>query len=157
PLERQPVDLVDVVVGAVDAAQAVGEEHPVHLRIDDAATVIGDELRLRQVIDNLLANVRTHTPVGTSCTLELANGDGNVTITLSDDGLGMNPADAARAFDRFHRADSSRTRASGGTGLGLAIVAAIVNAHHGDVTMQSDIGRGTTVTVRLPQAPDSDE
>jgi two-component system OmpR family sensor kinase len=157
PLERRPVDLVDVVVDAVDAARAVAEDHPVHLHIADAARVIGDELRLRQVVDNLLANVRTHTPTGTSCTLELANGDGNVTITMSDDGPGMDPADAARAFDRFHRADSSRTRASGGTGLGLAIVAAIVNAHHGEVTMHSDIGRGTTVTIRLPRAPDNDE
>jgi two-component system OmpR family sensor kinase len=157
PLERRLVDLVDIVVDAADAAHAVAPDRPVRLTIDDVARVLGDALRLRQVIDNLLANVRTHTPAGTECTLELTDEGDHVVVSIRDNGPGMAPEDAARAFDRFHRADSSRTRASGGTGLGLAIVAAIVAAHHGTVTMESDLGRGTTVVIRLPSASEDSE
>ena len=121
------------------------------LRVDDVPVVIGDPSRLRQVLDNLLANVRTHTPPGDSvfAHASAATGDDAVVI-VADEGPGMPDDDAARAFDRFHRADTSRTRASGGAGLGLSIVAAIVAAHHGSVAMSSSPGVGTTVTVRLP-------
>jgi two-component system OmpR family sensor kinase len=152
PLAATTVDLADLVVDAVDAANAVAPERVVHLRIEDVVIVTGDASRLRQVIDNLLANVRTHTPPGTICSVVVrATGDDGI-VTVADDGQGMSPADAARAFDRFHRVDTSRTRASGGAGLGLSIVAAIVAAHHGSVTMTSAPGEGTTVTVTVPLA-----
>ena len=157
PLERRPVDLVEIVVEAVDAGHAVAPDREVRLRFDDVPSVVGDALRLRQVVDNLLANVRTHTPQGTECTLELTNEGANVVIVLTDNGPGMTAKDTARAFDRFHRADSSRTRASGGTGLGLAIVAAIVSAHEGTMDIRSEPGRGTTVTVRLPASAEAND
>ncbi len=150
PLADDPVDLADVVVDAVDAAAVVAPDRPVALRIEDAPLITGDANRLRQVVDNLLANVRTHTPIGTHCQVVVASHDDAAVVTVTDDGPGIPPADARRAFDRFHRADPSRTRASGGAGLGLAIVDVIVAAHGGTVNLSSDIGVGTTVTIRLP-------
>ena len=94
--------------------------------------------------------MRTHTPIGTHCQVVVASHDDAAVVTVTDDGPGIPPADARRAFDRFHRADPSRTRASGGAGLGLAIVDVIVAAHGGTVNLSSDIGVGTTVTIRLP-------
>jgi two-component system, OmpR family, sensor kinase len=102
------------------------------------------------VIDNLLGNVRTHTPPGTICSVTVRGVGDRADVIVADDGPGMSPGDAVRAFGRFHRADTSRTRASGGAGLGLSIVAAIVEAHHGTVVMLSTPGAGTTVTVTLP-------
>jgi len=149
PLAGVPVDLAGLAFEAVDAANAVAPDRLVKLRLDDVAVVIGDPTRLRQVLDNLLANVRHHTPPGTPCTLSIRCDGDDAVITVADEGPGMSPDDASRAFDRFHRADWSRARASGGTGLGLSIVAAIVAAHHGSVTMSSS-DTGTAVTIRLP-------
>ena len=150
PIAQTPVDLAALAYEAVDAANAVAPDRHVRLRIDDVAVVVGDPSRLRQVLDNLLANVRTHTPLGTSCSLTVRSEEGDAIITVTDDGPGMDPDDAAHAFDRFHRADTSRTRASGGAGLGLSIVAAIIAAHHGDVAMTASPGSGTVVNIRLP-------
>ena len=150
PIADTRVDLASLAFEAADAANAVAPDRPVRLRVDDVPVVIGDPSRLRQVLDNLLANVRTHTPPGTPCSLTVRCDGDDAVVIVADEGPGMPPHDAARAFDRFHRADTSRARASGGTGLGLSIVAAIVAAHHGSVTMSSSPATGTTVTVRLP-------
>jgi two-component system, OmpR family, sensor kinase len=152
PITRTPVDLAAVAFESVDAATAVAPDRPVRLRVDDVTVVIGDPSRLRQVLDNLLANVRTHTPPATACSLTVRREGDEAVVIVADEGPGMNPGDAARAFDRFHRADTSRTRASGGSGLGLSIVAAIVAAHDGSVAMSSAPGTGTTVTIRIPIA-----
>ena len=152
PLAAVTVDLADLVVDAVDAANAVAPDRAVRLRIEDVVIVTGDPSRLRQVFDNLLGNVRTHTPSGTVCSVTVRSRGDDAVVTVADDGPGMSPGDAARAFGRFHRADTSRTRASGGAGLGLSIVAAIVEAHHGTVAMTSTPGIGTSVTVTLPLA-----
>ena len=110
----------------------------------------GDATRLRQVFDNLLANVRTHTPRGTPATVRVrANGDTAV-LVVEDRGPGMTDDEAARAFERFYRVDPSRARTSGGVGLGLSIVSAIVAAHDGEVRVDSVPGQGATFTVTLP-------
>lgn len=150
PLAAVGVDLAELAVDAVDAASAVAPDRTIRLRIEDVVIVNGDASRLRQVIDNLLANVRTHTPGGTVCFVTVRRDADDAVLIVADDGPGMRPSDVDRAFDRFHRADASRARVSGGAGLGLSIVAAIVEAHRGTVAMSSDPGVGTTVTVTLP-------
>lgn len=155
PSTNVRVDLGDVVASAVETARMVAPDREVKLRVDDAVVVIGDPSRLRQVIDNLLTNVRTHTPADTVCLVTVGREGDDGVLLVADDGPGMGADDADRAFRRFHRADVSRTRASGGAGLGLSIVAAIVEAHHGTVALSSDLGRGTTICVRIPIAEDS--
>jgi two-component system OmpR family sensor kinase len=135
---------------AVDAAQAVGPSWPVRIEARQPVEIRGDEGRLRQVIDNLLANVRAHTPSGTSVVVRVGVDGDDAVISVIDDGPGLAPADAARVFERFYRVDASRSRQRGGAGLGLAIVQAIVTAHGGRVTLTTQPGRGATFTVRLP-------
>ena len=110
--------------------------------------------RLRQVIANLVTNSLRHTPHEATITIRAFSPGSRVTVDVADSGPGMTPDEASKAFDRFWRADASRTRS--GTGLGLAIVAGIVAAHHGTVTLDSGRDRGTTVTVRLPAARRAD-
>jgi two-component system OmpR family sensor kinase len=152
PLRTDRVDLSELVVDAMSAARAVAPDHPVTLKLHEIVTVDGDAARLRQIVDNLIANVRTHTPVGTTTAIELTSAAGRAVLTVTDDGPGMPHDLAARAFERFSRADTSRSRASGGAGLGLSIVAALVSAHHGSVDLASSEGHGVAVTVRLPLA-----
>ena len=154
PLERQPVELVSLVADAVDAATAVGPEWPVRLEAGEPVEVVGDERRLRQVIDNLLANVRNHTPAGTSSTVRVAVDGDDAVVTVDDDGPGLTPDQAARVFERFYRVESSRARqqGSGGTGLGLAIVAAITAAHGGTARAGTSPSGGASFTIRLPLA-----
>ena len=111
---------------------------------------MGDETALRQVIANLVTNSLRHTPSSATITIRAFKAGDRVALEVVDSGPGMTPDEANKAFDRFWRADASRTRS--GTGLGLAIVAGIVAAHHGSVTIDSARDRGTTVTVRLPSA-----
>ena len=151
PLEQEPVSLDEVVGEAVDAARVVDAERPVSLDVEPA-TVIGDRDRLRQVIDNLIANVRAHTPPGTPVAVGLHRIDGQAELSVSDSGPGFTEEEAARVFERFYRVDHSRTRASGGVGLGLSIVAAVAEAHGGVATARPTPGGGATFLVAIPLA-----
>ena len=152
-LASRPVDLGRVVVEAVGDAQAAGPGHDWEVRLPDAPTVVtGDEPRLRQVVTNLLANARVHTPDGTSVVAVLERDGDDVVLSVEDDGPGIPPELVGSLFERFVRGDSSRSRRAGSTGLGLAIVQAVVEAHHGDVSVSSEPG-ATRFTVRLPAAP----
>jgi two-component system OmpR family sensor kinase len=152
PLELSEVELADVAAAAVHAARAVAPDHHVQLHVDDVVAVRGDPGRLRQVFDNLLSNVRAHTPPGTECVIDISRGGDHAVATVVDDGPGLPPDALARVTDRFFRADASRSRSSGGAGLGLSIVAAIVEAHHGSTAVDSPDGGGLRVTIRIPLA-----
>jgi two-component system OmpR family sensor kinase len=152
PLQREPVDVAELAAEAVDAARALEPARPLELVAPDELVVVGDQARLRQVLDNLLANVRAHTPPGAGVTVRVAQRDGRAVIEIADEGPGLTEEQAARVFERFYRADPSRSRDGGGSGLGLAIVSAIAAAHGGSATVDSRVGRGTTFRIDLPLA-----
>jgi two-component system OmpR family sensor kinase len=149
-LQRSPVDLTRVVGDAVLDATVVD---PARTWTSDLpagpVTIRGDEQRLHQLVTNLLRNGTGHTPAGTTVHTALCVADGNVTLTVHDDGPGIDPDLLPTIFDRFTRGDSSRTRASGGAGLGTSLVRAIAHAHGGTVTVTSEPG-ATTFSVALP-------
>ncbi|HUQ39968.1 MAG TPA: HAMP domain-containing sensor histidine kinase [Acidimicrobiales bacterium] len=151
PLDATPVRLDVLVADAVRDARAVEPDRDIELTTEEV-TVTGDELRLRQVVANLLANVRSHTPVTAAVRVSVATEDGTAVVTVADEGPGMTPDVAAHVLERFYRADASRSRDAGGAGLGLSIVDAIVEAHGGAVTVESEPGRGSRFAVRLPPA-----
>jgi signal transduction histidine kinase len=154
PLQILPTELVGLCAEAVQTAVTVGPLWPVTFTAAHPVEVLGDPTRLRQVVDNLLANVRAHTPEGTTATVHVDQVGPTARVVVHDDGPGMPAEDAARVFERFYRVDPARGRAHGGTGLGLSIVSAIVFAHGGTVSAESAPGRGMTVTVSLPVVPD---
>jgi signal transduction histidine kinase len=155
PLTIGPVDLAAIAGDAVHDARAVQPARPIALHLDeslvDVPVVQGDEARLRQVVGNLLTNALTHTPPDARVTVSIGGDAESVTLRVADDGPGMAPEAAARAFERFYRVDTSRTREAGGTGLGLAIVASLVAAHGGSVDLVTTPGEGATFVVRLPR------
>lgn len=145
-------DLAPLVIDAVSDARAAGPEH--HWRLclpDEPAPVRGDPARIQQVLVNLLANARTHTPPGTTVTARVSRETRVVRLRIEDDGPGIPPALLPHVFERFARGDASRSRAAGSTGLGLAIVQAVVTAHGGRVGVRSEPGR-TCFEVLLPRA-----
>ncbi|MET0967071.1 MAG: HAMP domain-containing sensor histidine kinase [Nakamurella sp.] len=151
-LSEEEVDLTLVIVDAVSDAQVAGPNHRWQLDLpEEPVTTIGDPARLHQVLANLLANARTHTPAGTTIWSGLRTEPGRSVITVTDDGPGIPAALQPEIFNRFVRGDSSRSRAAGSTGLGLAIVDAVVAAHGGTVSVRSWPGH-TTFTVELPHA-----
>ncbi|MGY1696667.1 MULTISPECIES: sensor histidine kinase [unclassified Geodermatophilus] len=155
------VDLTGLVLDVVSDAHAAGPGHRWRVDLPPAAVLVpGDAARLHQVLANLLANVRTHTPPGTTATTRLRAEGGEAVLEVVDDGPGIPAEQQPGVFERFARGDSSRSRASGSTGLGLAIVAAVVAGHGGTVAVGSVPGR-TVFTVRLPGAtvaePDAEE
>jgi two-component system OmpR family sensor kinase len=157
PLAQEPVDLSRLVIDAVSDAQAAGRDHRWQLDLpEEPVTVIGDAPSLHQVLTNLLANARTHTPPGTNVVTSVASSQpGTVVVTVLDDGPGIAPDVVPTVFDRFARGAESRTRtatSTTSTGLGLSIVAAIVEAHGGTVHVTSHPGQ-TAFLVRLPTAP----
>ncbi len=153
-LTAQRVDFTEVVLTAVDAARTVEPDRPIRVRINDVVEVEGDPMRLRQVVDNLLANVRSHTPAASQCDVELAVQDGHALLTITDSGPGVNEQDLPRLFDRFYRVDDARSRTAGGSGLGLSIVQAIVEAHGGAIgAANSELG-GLSIEVTLPLSDD---
>ncbi|MGP0031966.1 MAG: sensor histidine kinase [Acidimicrobiales bacterium] len=152
PLQIVPTELVALCADAVHTAMTVGPSWPVTFTATHPVEVMGDPTRLRQVVDNLLSNVRAHTPEGTTATVHVDQVGAEARVVVHDSGPGMPAEDAARVFERFYRVDPARGRAHGGTGLGLSIVAAIVTAHGGTVQATSAPGRGLTVTVSLPVA-----
>jgi two-component system OmpR family sensor kinase len=150
PLELQPVDLSALVEEAVDAARAVEPDRPISFERGEPISVQADQVRLRQVVDNLLANVRTHTPAGTPARVALAQDPTGVTLEVIDTGPGLTTEGRERIFNRFFRADPARSRDHGGAGLGLAISHAIVTAHGGTIEALDTEPTGTTMRVHLP-------
>jgi len=154
PLERERVELDEVVGEAVETAQAVDPDRAIELHAEPA-TVLGDRVRLRQIVDNLLANVRAHTPPGTPASVSVTRRNGSAEISVTDAGPGLDEEHLEHLFERFYRADPSRARASGGVGLGLAIVAAVAEAHGGTASASSRPGEGTTIAIALPLVLDA--
>ncbi|MEZ5350923.1 MAG: HAMP domain-containing sensor histidine kinase [Microthrixaceae bacterium] len=153
PLEVVDVDLCSVVEDAAADARAVDPTRAVETSTATPVVVRADEARIRQVVANLVGNALVHTPDGTPVRLSCGTSDGSSFLEVSDDGPGMAPEVAERAFERFYRADPSRSRHRGGSGLGLAIVDAAVGAHNGRVSLVSVPGEGTTIRVDLPTRP----
>jgi two-component system OmpR family sensor kinase len=151
PLACEAVDLGVIGVDAAADARAVAPDRTITAEIAEDVTVEGDEGRLRQVVGNLVGNALVHTPSGTPVSVPVHIGGALAVVEVHDDGPGMEPEVAERAFERFSRADASRSRHAGGAGLGLAIVRAIVVAHGGDVVLDTAPGAGTTVRVELPR------
>jgi two-component system OmpR family sensor kinase len=152
PLQRSPVDLSRIAHDVVSDARVVDPGRPITVEAEDAVVVIGDDDRLRQVLGNLVTNARTHTPAATPVRVSVRREEGSAIVEVHDDGPGMDDETAQRAFERFYRADKSRSRAQGGTGLGLSIVSAVVNALGGTVRLDSGVGRGTTFSIKVPLA-----
>jgi two-component system OmpR family sensor kinase len=152
PLARAPLELVGLAAEAVETANTVAADWPVRLEAECPLEITGDRERLRQVIDNLLANVRAHTPHGTAAIVRLRREGSIAVLEVADDGPGLTAEQAAHVFERFYRADGSRSRERGGAGLGLSIVAAIVGAHGGGVTAANGADGGAVFTIRLPLA-----
>ncbi|MCY7326265.1 MAG: HAMP domain-containing histidine kinase [Microbacteriaceae bacterium] len=150
-LETRPVDLSGILLDAVSDAHAAALDHAFALDLPDVPVIVsGDDSRLRQVVANLLANARVHTPAGTAITVGLEARDSAI-LTVADNGPGIPAERQASLFERFTRGDESRSRAAGSTGLGLAIVRGVVEGHGGTVSLDSVPGR-TVFTVELPLA-----
>ena len=151
PMQLIEVELPALAADAVHDVRGLEPDRPVTIVVDGVVShVRADEARVRQVLANLLGNALQHTPAGTPVEVRLAARDGWAVVEVVDHGPGMTDDVAARVFERFYRADASRTRASGGSGLGLAIVAALVEAHGGRVELDTAPGRGATFRVLLP-------
>jgi two-component system, OmpR family, sensor kinase len=145
-MAQEPVDLNTLLTEAVASAKAAGPNHFIELSLPSAEVfVLGDSQRIHQVVANLLANARTHTPDDSQIKVALDQGVAETIISVSDNGPGLSEDDQERIFERFFRADPSRARTSGeGSGLGLSIVDAVMQAHGGYVSVQSKLGDGAT-------------
>ena len=152
-MESKPVDINKVVEDAVISARAAGPEHPVTLNSTNTEIfTLGDEVRIHQVVANLLANARTHTPAGTPITVTVGSTESGIEITVADKGPGLSADDQKKIFERFYRADASRVRTGDdGSGLGLSIVDAVMRAHGGSVSVESTPGMGAVFTLLFPR------
>ncbi|MEU6371840.1 HAMP domain-containing sensor histidine kinase [Streptomyces sp. NPDC046909] len=150
PLRPKDTDLVELVHEAADAFRAAHPDRP--LTVTDGPETLAlrlDPHRIRQVLDNLLANAAVHTPPGTPVSVAVTTGTDHAKVTVTDAGPGIPPADREKVFDRFYRVDKARSRDRGGSGLGLAVARSLVRAHGGTVELSSEPGR-TVFTVTLP-------
>ncbi|HEU5086405.1 MAG TPA: ATP-binding protein, partial [Roseiflexaceae bacterium] len=154
PLDKQPTDLQELVDETMQVFAPMAEEQGIVLHNDMPAMppALVDAARIRQVLHNLLTNALRHTPRGGMISVSGSAGTpGLVELVVSDTGEGLEPEQLAAVFDRFYRADRSRSRDTGGTGLGLAIVSAIVASHGGSICAASDgPGKGSRFEIRLP-------
>ena len=150
-LDFEPVDLNTLIVEVVASAKAAGPDHPIELNLPpEELFVLGDSRRIHQVVANLLANARTHTPLGTKINVTARQTLAEVIIEVADNGPGLSKSDQERIFERFFRADPARVRNSGeGSGLGLSIVDAVMKAHGGYVSVKSELDKGATFTLHF--------
>ena len=150
-MEIKPVNLSEVVTDAVESARAAGPGHPIKLTAGNEIYALGDANRIHQVVANLLANARVHTPVGTQITVEVIHLDKEVQVVVADNGPGLSEANREKIFERFYRVDPSRQRTgTEGSGLGLSIVDAVMRSHGGHVSVDSKLGEGSTFTLHFP-------
>ena len=152
-LDYESVRLDDIVREVLHPYQQKSPRHRFELHLTTAQTQITvDPWRIRQVINNLVSNAVKYSPQGGVIKVVVESGDGHCRIIVADEGIGMTPEQVEHIFDRFYRADSSNTAVQG-VGLGMSIVRHIIQAHHGEIRVESCLGRGTTVSVDLPQRP----
>jgi two-component system OmpR family sensor kinase len=149
PLQLREVDLTRTVDAAIREAREAGGL-TITSSLQPGVVVDGDELRLRQIVDNLLTNIRIHTPEGTRARVTLRIDNGQAVLEVRDNGPGIPAEHATHVFERFYRADASRSREAGGSGLGLAIVASTIHAHGGSVHLETAVGTGAVFRVHLP-------
>ncbi len=154
PLEREDLDLGALAGDLVADARAVEPDRPITLEAEGQVIVHGDGMRLRQVLANLLANVRRHTPPGAPASVRVRRQGGEGVLEVADSGPGIDAQAAERVFERFFRADPSRARTSGGSGLGLSIVAKMVRHMGGELNLTNSPSGGLMAVIRLPQASD---
>lgn len=150
-LKREPVQLDSLLLEIYRQTRVIAEGLHVTLGHEDQAVVLGDSDRLRQLFLNLMDNAVKYTPRGGRVTLSWQRADGWVRVDVSDTGVGIPAEDLPHIFDRFYRVDKARSREQGGTGLGLSIAQWIAHAHGGRIEVESQVGRGTTFTVWLPE------
>lgn len=155
PLERKPVDLQAIAADAAADARAVAPQRQISLTAPGPVLVEGDDLRLRQVVGNLVRNALVHTPPQTAVEIGVSTENGTGRMSVVDHGPGLKALEMERIFEPFYRADPSRSRDSGGAGLGLSIVSAVVSAHGGKVNVKETSGGGVTFEVELPLASSS--
>ncbi len=151
PLELDEVDVMAVARDAAADHAAIDADRPVSVSGPSSALIRADRNRLHQVVSGLLSNVRVHTPTGTSVEVAVSDRDDEVAITVTDTGPGIPDHALSNVFERFYRADTSRSRTSGGSGLGLAIVHAIVLAHGGVITAANGSRGGAQISLVLPR------
>jgi two-component system sensor histidine kinase SenX3 len=150
----RPVSMRMIVGEAVDRARLAAQSKAIRLVLDDAdARVMGDEPLLVTAMGNLIDNAVAYSPENTSVAVAIRATEDAVEVSVTDQGIGIDPDNVDRIFERFYRVDPARSRATGGTGLGLAIVKHIVTNHGGTISVWSTPGAGSTFTVRLPAAP----
>jgi two-component system OmpR family sensor kinase len=152
-MEQNPIEVRSIVRDGVADSLAIDPAHPIRITAPEEVWIEGDGAKITQVIANLLANVRSHTHPDTGAVISVRRENGTAVIDVRDHGGGFPPGTIGHVFDRFYRADPSRSRTSGGSGLGLAIVDAIARAHGGDVEAANDPEGGARITVRLPAHP----
>ncbi|HEY6571417.1 MAG TPA: ATP-binding protein [Candidatus Limnocylindrales bacterium] len=157
PVRRDPVDLSRIADEAVADARALESGRPIAAAIEPGVVVAGDEDRLRQVVGNLLANVRVHTPADSPIEVAARSDGEEAELRVIDHGPGIDEAVGSSVFDRFYRADPGRSRDNGGTGLGLSIAASLVTAHDGRIWHEATPGGGATFVVRLPFTANSQQ
>ncbi len=153
PLEKIPTDIQQIITDSLQALEPLSAEKNVQMENEAGARseVSVDPFRIRQVIFNLLSNALRHTPEGGKISIKTLSDEKEITVLIQDTGDGLSPEEAVSVFNRFYRADRSRSRETGGTGLGLSIVKAIIEAHGGHVKAQSD-GKslGSTFSFSIP-------
>jgi len=147
-----PLELEPILQDLISELMVLAEDQQILLTLESqpVPSVLGDANRLKQLLINLLDNAIRYTPPGGTVVVRLYMKEQNVVIAVEDSGHGIEPKHLPHLFDRFYRTDSSRVRNSGGTGLGLLIVKEIAAAHHGTVTVHSEVGKGSVFTLLLP-------
>ncbi len=152
PLHLEPISLQSLIQEVVSdlSIMAADQNIVLHTECEPVPLGLGDRIQLKQTLINVLDNAFRHTPAGGTITIRLKEDNGLAALSVEDTGSGIAPQHLPHVFDRFYRADEARDRSSGGTGLGLAIVKEIIEAHDGQVRVDSEVGKGTTLTIRLP-------
>ncbi len=151
PQALEPVELTHLIEECAASARAAGPDHPITISAPAELYILGDTKRIHQALGNLLANARTHTPTGTAIAIVAQATESEITVSVKDDGPGLSESDQERIFERFFRVDPSRARHAGeGSGLGLSIVDAVMKAHGGSVSVESELGKGSTFTLHFP-------
>ena len=149
---REPVDLLAVANEAAHDLQGAAEARKVTLTVDgERAQIVGARRLLYEIVYNLCENAVKYNRDGGSVSVHVAQSDSSVSVCVADTGIGIAPEHQSRIFERFYRVDKSHSKASGGTGLGLSIVKHAVAYHHGMIDLQSEPGKGTTITVTFPK------